>query len=183
MSRKVISTLVIILMLSILLIPPIIRTYPYATEADGLIVIAGLCERDLSLNPFSTNGYIVRPEMAMWLLMNTEFPYKYERLKFSQPLVYLVGASFGFTCINDNGNGYDLLEHLIEHGEPVNEYHHGLAPIHAAILFNDPIYLEILLNSGANPNLKIDREGKKHHNMNAFQFLEFICFFEFMKAW
>lgn len=174
MKQKTLIIAVVLLALSVILIPPILRIKPWATNAGGLITLASLCEKDLSFNPFSENGYIVRPRMAKWLLMNTEYSYNNKNKIFSIPLVNWVGNEFGMSCINDDGKGYELLEHIIKRGEPLNEYHEGYAPIHSAILNNDSKYLEILLKSGANPSLKIDREGREQHNMNAFEFLKFL---------
>ena len=173
MSRKAITTLVIILVLGILLIPPILRTLRFATNAQGLIVLASLCEDEVSFNPFSINGYIVRPKLAYWVLMNAEYPYKNKFILESDlhaPLVNFAGSVLDMSCLS-NDKIYALIDLLIKRGESVNEYMEGFTALHSAIISNNPDYLDKLLKAGADPYLKVRWERSKSYNFNAFEIL------------
>jgi ankyrin repeat protein len=49
-----------------------------------------------------------------------------------------------------------------------------MSPIHEAILFNDEIYLKLLLELGADPEQRGKRNGRYSDGMNASEFLDAI---------
>jgi len=177
MKRSTKLFLSFILLICILLIPPFTRTYKWANNATGLIILSGLCENHLSFNPFSTDSYLIRPKYAIWILLNMDYPYinkDVEHAPLQMPLVNLASAAVDDTCMNTN-DAHKLVEHLVKRGEPINEYYHGFTPVHAAILSDNPDILGLLLNLGADPTMKIkSRYVSKHNGMNAYQFAAYL---------
>jgi len=50
----------------------------------------------------------------------------------------------------------------------------GLTPLNAAILFNEPFLVGLLLEKGANPDGRIIRPGKSTDGMNSYEFIEML---------
>ena len=50
----------------------------------------------------------------------------------------------------------------------------GLTPIHQAVLFNNVSLAEILISNGADTRMQIRRPDSKMHNLNAYEFAEFL---------
>lgn len=69
--------LVIIAVAVVGTIPAVYRTYQFARDARGLIVIAALTDNDYTLKPYDKkDAILISPEIAVWLLENTDYPYE-----------------------------------------------------------------------------------------------------------
>ena len=68
------------------------------------------------------------------------------------------------------------INRVIDSGCPVNEAdEQGLTPLNAAILFNEPALVELLLSKGADPDKKILRPGKITDGMNSYEFADMLA--------
>ena len=177
-NRKlVIVTVLLLFFLSLL--PCVYRTYTWAGDAYGLTTLATMPEENASINPYSRNGFFMTRDLAFWLLENTEYPYsRCSRLSGTigvceTSLVNWIGRSLDLPGV-DSEKAYKLLDHFITRGEPLDELSNGLAPVHEAVLYNNPRYLDILLKAGADPGIRIDKPEKPYHGYTAVQFLLFI---------
>lgn len=178
MHKKIILAIVILIVLSLL--PCAIRTASWAGDAYGLVTLATLPPDKMTFNPYAGNGYFIDQEGALWMLENLDYPYtRCSRLSRKTgicdiSLVSWIGRSLDLEEGKPAEKSYELLRYFIERGEPLNELTNGLAPVHEAIIFKNPRYLEILLSSGADPGIKIDTPGKPYDGYNAMQFLDFL---------
>ncbi|MGP4846026.1 ankyrin repeat domain-containing protein [Marinobacter sp. 1Y8] len=156
------------------------RTWLWSADAQGLAAVALMKPEEVPLNPFDQNSMLIQPDLALWMLETFDWPYERcagitLRMDWcDQPLISLVGASLDIQVGLQRERAFGLLRHLIGRGEPLNTRHHGFAPIHDAILFADVRYLQVLLDSGADPATKIDRPGKSVNRFDAFQFARYL---------
>jgi hypothetical protein len=156
------------------------RTHERAGDAYSLILLAGLGENNLSLNPFSEDGCFITPHLAVWILENFDHPYSL-CLSLSRsfgicgtPLIIWTGRGLGTESPAADERLYRVLHHLIQRGESVNASHDGLTALHEAVLYGNPRYAETLLTCGADPYAIIQRPGRKSHGLNAFEFAELL---------
>lgn len=170
-----------VLVFALTLFPMMYRTWAFASDARGLVIIALMDPEEIPLNPYNRNSLAIRPDMAFWLL--THFDWPYERCgKVSnamdgctQPLVNLVGTTLDTLeprTIRDRG--YELLRYFVSKGEPLDSYFRGLAPVHEAVLFANVDYLRALLDLGADPMQPINLPEKSYDGFNAFEFAVFL---------
>jgi hypothetical protein len=178
MKKKLIITASLLFLMS--LVPCAKRTWKWASDAHGLVILATLDPEEITFNPYSINGYFIGQEMAIWLLK--EFDYPYEACSKTSELLVICGSSLvgrvGRTL--DMGSdvsierGYQLLNYFIIRGEDVNELTEGIAPIHEAILYRNARYLKTLLAAGANLEVRIIRPEKEYDGFDAFKYLELL---------
>jgi ankyrin repeat protein len=176
--RIVIAVVVLLFIGS--LYPAMKRTYAWAGDAHGLILLAAANRGEFVLNPYSPRGILVTPNMAIWILGNLEYPYS-NCLDAARPidvcevpLIMWAGRELGMSNSMVNDRMYRILQILIAREEPVNQLHEGFTAIHEAILFNDAAYLEMLLNAGADPGMRIQHPGKEYDGYDAMQFYQLI---------
>lgn len=75
----------------------------------------------------------------------------------------------------NNGALLQAIDTAVANGCPVNEIGpDGLTALNAAILYNEPLLVELLLSKGARPEDKIVRPGKNTDGMNSYEFLELL---------
>lgn len=170
----------IVIAVALAFTPMAYRTWLWAADSHGLATIALLKDEQVPLNPFDHNSLLLQPDQALWVLETFDWPYGRcagITLKMdwcSQPLVSMVGASLDLEAGQQRERALALLRFLIERGEPLNERHHGLAPVHDAVLFADEGYLQLLLASGADLSVRIDQPDKSFHQFDALQFARFL---------
>jgi hypothetical protein len=179
-KRKHRKKLVFIVFL-ITLIPSLWRTYLYASDARGLILIAGIESSNLSFNPYQLDedAIFLTPIASEWIFINIPSLYSscgyYSRKlnKCDLPLVNYIGS-----ILSNNGSSevadrlYRILDELIKRGEPLNALYHGMAPLHLAIISNEPVYALALLSGGASLNQKVSKPGKSEDGFTALELLE-----------
>lgn len=74
-----------------------------------------------------------------------------------------------------NQTAVNALKAAIGNGCDINEPDKiGLSPLNASILFNQPILVAILLESGANPEKIIVSRKEKLNGLNTFSFLDLL---------
>ncbi|MCB1866220.1 MAG: hypothetical protein KDG50_12420 [Chromatiales bacterium] len=178
MKKKLAVAVVLVFLLS--LMPSGARTWKWASDAYGLVVLATLEPDQVSRNPYSEHGLLVSPDLAVWMLKS--FAYPYDRCsKLSEtlglcgkPLVGWVGRTLDAGSPESAERGYALLAHFVSRGEDVNALTDGMAPVHEAILYRNPRYLNALLAAGANLAVKIDRPEKDYDGFDAVEFLALL---------
>jgi len=129
--------------------------------------------QNYTYSPYTTQS-LVSPNLALWLLKNTNFPYNEEIFTGDDKIsaISWVGRSLNNEGLN-RSRGLELLNYYIARGEPVNSPgDYGLTPVHEAMLYRDPEYLEILIRAGASLDIKIMAPEKEFHLYNAHQFFE-----------
>lgn len=179
MNTRIVVPIVIVLLLASLY-PSIRHTYAWAGDAHGLILLAASSREEFRFNPYARNGVLITPGMAVWLLDHLEYPYSrcVDVLRpvdvCEVPLVMWAGRELGMGAEANNTRIYTILQLLIARGEPVNELHEGFTAIHEAILFDQPAYLELLLDAGGDPLIRIQQPGKEFDGYDARQFHELI---------
>jgi len=165
---------IVILIIPILYSPRIYFSWRYwGLSSDILIQIAAGHPQNYTYSPFTTQS-LVSPNLAFWMLKNTDFPYSGEIFTGDDKIstISWVGRSLNNAGLN-RSRGLKLLHFYIARGEPVNSPgDYGLAPVHEAILYRDPEYLEILIRAGARLDSKIMAPEKEYHLYNARQFFE-----------
>lgn len=68
-----------------------------------------------------------------------------------------------------------IIQTAIDAGCSLNEVNaFGLSPLNSAILLNHPVLVKLLLNSGANPKLKISSSRDYIDSKDSFQLYEFL---------
>lgn len=170
-------SIVVLAALLIFTLPSIDRTFRIARCADGLHMLASWDAGEVSHNPWHWDSYLLTPEWAEWLLVNTEFSYSCSWELFDGlPLIYL---SIAHRSLVGGDNGGDdrslrLLAHFIKRGADLNEYVSGYTLVHWAIMEEDLEALQLLIHAGADPTLRIDREAKDFDNLDAFEYSAYM---------
>ncbi len=170
----------VVIMLGLTVAPALHRTAQWMADAHSLITVAMMKPNELKLDPYAKDGLLISQGAAAWILTHLSYPYG-RCSELSQligscetPLVNWLARSMNSTQANASPLGYDLLRHMIERGEPLNAHSDGLTPLHEAILFKNERLLDILLEAGANPRTRAVAPGKPYHNLNSFQFLNYL---------
>ena len=172
--------LAIIALFFISLTPCVYQTARLADDAYGLVILATLDSDEMTFNPYNKNGSFINQRSAVWILKNFEYPYSRcsDRSKSmglcSTSLIGWVGRSLNSHDPKSTKRGYELLEHFISRGEPVNQLSDGMAPIHEAILYRNTQYLKILLSAGADLSAKIDKPVTEYDGLDAIVFLDLL---------
>ena len=170
----------------VILGPAIFRTIYVASSADELLMLSSFSEEDFSLNPWSQNCYLIRPDTAAAILRNFDWPYsrrsKVNRDHEPAPLIHQAINSRGLTGLPSD-EPYDsiedqrlmsLLRHFVEKGLSIDELWGGYAPIHAAMLAGDAEVVEFLIEHGASLQSVINNPGGDNDGMNSFEFSEWL---------
>lgn len=172
MIRRVVIALSLLAVV-LILTPTALRTYRLASYANGLTTIALLSPNDWTLNPFSINGLFISPDAAMWLLLHTDFPYRPCPASVplcEAPVVSFVGGALRDGSPQISARAFILLEHFIKRGGQINIKHVGLTPLHQAVLFADDRYLKVLLDAGADVNIKADESAKSAAGLTPYEY-------------
>ena len=170
----------VVVMLGVTLAPAAHRTLQWISDAHGLITVAMKHPGELTLDPYAKDGLLISQGVAAWILTHLSYPYgKCSELSqlvrnCSTPLVNQLIHTIDKSESTVSERGYDLLRHMIERGEPLNAHSNGLTPLHEAILLKNPKLVKVLLEAGANPRTRALAHGKPYHNLNAFQFLNYL---------
>lgn len=178
--RRVIVGSIFFGLILISLLPAILNTVKFVSDARGLVTIATLSSKDVNLNPYSKDAMLINPNGAVWILKSFDYPY-HKCSEFSEdfgdcsvPLISWVGRTFDHADQDSQLRGYSIMDLFIERGEPLNAKSQGLTSMHEAILLNNAKYLNKLLNAGADPLIKSDDNGKSYANLNAFEYLAYL---------
>lgn len=180
MKARVIIPVLLLLLFLASLYPSARNTYAWAGDAHGLIMLSLATRDDFKLNPYSENGMLVTPDMAIRILQHMDYPYTRctDALRpidiCEVPLVMWAGRELGMGGVQKNQRAHSILTLLISRGEPINELHEGFTAVHEAILFNQPEYLQILLDAGGDPSIPIQHAGKEYDGYDARQFYELV---------
>jgi hypothetical protein len=170
--KRVVSILVLIAV--ILYLPRVYFSWRYwGLSSETLIQIAAGHPQNYTCAPFTTQS-LVSPDVALWLLKNTEFPYNGNLFAGDDSIstVSWVGRTLNNAGLN-RSRALDLLNFYLARGEPLdNPGDYGLTPVHEAILYRDPEYLELLIRAGARLDTRIAAPGKEYHSYDAREFFE-----------
>lgn len=161
------------------LTPAIWQTYLFS-DTRGLIILSSIESKNHSFNRYTRDGGFISPAMANWIFINLQGFYD-ECLSLNQrlnmcdmPLVNSVGTTLDSGSDETIERQYQILMELVARGVSLNEAHHGLSPIHESILFNNPRYAEILINSGADIQQVINKLDKDYNGYNALEYLNYL---------
>lgn len=177
-GRKIIIISAAIFLLSLL--PSTLRVLSFASDAYGLTVIAVDAQGSWSLNPYSKNFMPLSSSMAMRILKNSEYPYSHcSELSRGMGSCHISHIAWVGRMMDKNQpeavkRGLELIQYFVSRGEPLNEKSNGLTPIHEAILFNNPKYLDALLKAGASPLVKSDPNSKGRAALDAYEYLQLL---------
>lgn len=190
---RLLKKLVFALMLLMLLVSGIaylvfVRTH--ASNVHSLIIIANLEKSDYTLLPVSFNWVPFSPDVALWLLRNTDWPHKKEcRATYYMPFsdmcddrTPLSWASGVLGNPRTDARAFQVLSVFVEKREDLDKlsffelrgFRVGMAPIHEAVLDRDDRFARMLLENGANPRVTIDGPGSKYHGLTPLQFLDLL---------
>ncbi len=168
------TILIVLFIITILYSPRIyFSLHHWGLSSDTLILIAAGHPQNYTYSPFTTQS-LVSPNLALWILKNTDSSYNEEVFTGDDKIstIAWVGRSLNNAGLN-RSRGLELLNFYIARGEPVNKPgDFGLTPVHEAILYRDPEYLEILIRAGARLDTKIMAPEKEYHLYDARQFFE-----------
>jgi ankyrin repeat protein len=161
------------------LYPAVKDTYDFIRHAHGLVILAGLSEDDISINPYAKNSSFVSPSLAKWLLVNSDYPYKkcdetIRSINCKGPLIQWAGRGIYQTDPVVDQRLYEIIEYFISRNEPINQRYQGLYAIHEAILFNNARYFKILLNAGVDIEAKTYQPDIETDSLNAKDYLDYM---------
>jgi hypothetical protein len=173
--KKILSITIIIIAALYVFYPMAKNTLFMAGDAYGLIMTLQMDDEDLSYNPFNKDASIVRPSMAIWILKNMDYPYTTCSFagrvvnQCGKPIIMAAGETLGMKNKNNDEILLEIIRHMIDRGEPLNNRYKGMTCVHEAILYNKPEYLSVLLSAGADPNIRIEKEGTEYNGFNGFE--------------
>ena len=176
--RKLIIALAVGFIIS--LVPPTIQNWRYVSNYYGLVVLAGLKAKDTTYNPYSKNFSIVSPDSALWILTHLEYPYRNcPPTRFladcSEPKINYAFGYYGLVSREGKKRIFSLVNHLHNQGYPVNELSsNGFSALQSHILYQNDKVVSWLLESGADPYLRISEQGPMY-GLNAFEFAELLA--------
>jgi len=163
--------------------PPAIRTIQIASSADGLLSLASFSDEDFDWNPWSDNCYLIRQDMAVWLLSNYDWPYnsRDDLLRGSEPMP-LINAALasrglhgpGAFAVVEDRRMLLLMHVFIYRGESIEGRWRGYTPLQAAILQGDLQAVVLLVERGADLTALVEHPGKAMHGMNSLEFVELL---------
>ncbi len=173
--------LLVLLGLALYLSYALYRTWEWAGDAHGLVTLAGSDDSGFTRNPLDTGRTLslLTPGNAVWLLENTELFYgrctgfRREMAVCDMPMILWAGRGLGGSVAGDE-RLHELIGHFIARGEAVDAYFEGMTALHEAILFNDRVYLERVLDGGADAALPIRRPDSAADGLDAAGFLELL---------
>jgi hypothetical protein len=157
----------------VVMLPALNRTLYWASDAEGLILIAATNKSDLSLNPFYQDSYLVTPDMAVWLLERFNWPYS-RNLNPSRPPLHeaiaLRSMSTDTATHEDELRKLKVIAILIARGEPIDQYFHSYTPLLSSILHCDRETAVLLLDAGADPTLTVVKPGSIIDGLSSYEF-------------
>ncbi len=172
------TQLAIIIVLS--LVPALWQAYLFVTDARGLITLSSMNNKDFSFNPYVSYGGFISPVMASTIYIHYPMLYKNCGL-FSKtlgqcdtPIVFFIGNSLDIGDNEAKERQYNILKSAIARGESLTATVDGLAPIHQAVLFNNPRYAAQLIRSGADIKQKINNPDTPLDGLSAVEFLNYL---------
>lgn len=172
MKKKLLIPIAIVVTL-VIFYPMAKNTYLMAGDAYGLIMALQIDDKDLSYNPFNKDASLVRSSTAVWVLKNMDYPYStcsyygWVIDVCEKPVVMAAGEALGTN--NKDKIILEIIQHMIDRGEPLNTRYKGMTSVHEAILHNKPEYLSLLLSAGADPNIRIEKERAEYNGFNGFE--------------
>ena len=128
-------------------------------------------------------SFLLTPNLAMYLLKqapslhspgNQIFWFRGDTNNF--PLIIWSQRGTGeYSSQAEKDRAHGILKWLIESGEALDDRGpNGFAAIHESILSNDMVYLELLINAGANLSQTIDNPRYKHHGLDSIEWLNVL---------
>lgn len=94
--------------------------------------------------------------------------------EYGQPALGFILAGYGSEGVN-NEEILQLSQQFIDKGADVNQRHNGLTLLQEAIVANEPVLVEHLLQNKADPNIRIKHPGKRGDNMTTLEFAEYLA--------
>ena len=176
--KKTIVTVIVLFLLS--LVPAVTQTYEMSEDVYGLTIVAGFDSDEITFNPYSKNGLLISPDVAVWILQNFDYPYakcgkRYVRMGIcGTPYIIWVGRGIGMNGEEADNRLMTVGRELISRGISVNSVHEGLTAVHESILFNNPGWLELLLKNGGDTKVKINKPDSKANGLNAVEYFNLI---------
>lgn len=165
---------------AILLFVSIRNTVIWTKDFYGLKTLTSLSDEELSYNPLSKDFFWISPSVALHILKTQEYPYKncadisLILDSCGEPKIEYTGRSLGIVSKEAELRLFELIEYLIERGEPIDAYSsQGYTALQSAILGNEPKLVGLLLNAGANPYLPIKSETSVF-GKNSIEFLDIL---------
>ena len=180
MSIKQIIYFLLIVLICSALYTSISNTWRWATDFYGLSVLVSVSDNERSYNPYSKSFNWVSQNTAIFIIKNLEYPYKKcihiseSKGSCQQSRIEFIGRFVGIVDAKTELKIFDIIQFLIQRGEPIDAYgSQGYTALQSAILTNSPKLVSLLLESGANPYLPINREGKLK-GKNSIEFIEIL---------
>jgi hypothetical protein len=178
--RKVFRKTQLGLIIFATLTPALWQAFLFGTDARGLIILSSIESKDFSFNPYTKDGGFISPVMASWFFINHPELYNEcgmfsERLDLcDMPIVFYIGSTLDFGSDEVIERQYSNLKEVINRGASLTEGYDGLAPIHQAILFNNPRYAALLIESGADIGQRVNRPDKPYNGYHAVEYLNYL---------
>lgn len=94
---------------------------------------------------------------------------------YGMPALNFIVAGYGSGDSRQNKIILNLSRKFIEKGAQVNTSWNGFTPLQAAVLANEPVLVEHLLRSGADPNIRLKHPGKVSDNLTASEFAKYLA--------
>ena len=179
MRRILVGFLIVALVVLVAVAPSFKHSWYWANNYYGLVTLAGLSKEELSINPYSQDFFWISPDIALWILTNLDYPYQNCPdqtfvINCKEPKLNYALSSVGIISKEGEERMFNLAQHLVKSKHPIDDLSHdGLTALHASILSREERVLDFLLKSGANPDIKIVREGQIN-GLDAVGFLEFL---------
>lgn len=156
--------------------PAVSRSAKLARCADGLLALATMDVYDVSRNPWHWDSYLVPPDVAVWLLLNTESPYSClsvpADLTRGFPLIHYAVSSPEAEEVRPRI--LRIIEHLAARGADLDEKYDGRTPLHNAVLYDDIELVQTLVRLGADPEERIQAPDREYDGMNAVEYARYL---------
>lgn len=93
---------------------------------------------------------------------------------YGMPALNFIVAGYGSGDSWNNQEIIELSRKFIAKGADVNKTWQGFTPLQAAVLANEPVLVEHLLQYGADPSARFRHPGKPEDNMTTYEFAEYL---------
>lgn len=173
--RKTIVAILVLLFFA----PGLWRTYIVSTDTRWLISLSTMPKEDVS---YGEMGFVLTPEFALTLLtkapwLHSDCAYFSRKLDWCGfPVLHFAGNTFdgASTDMRTSSRAEEVLKWALEQGLDVNEVADGMTALHHAILYNNARYLELLIDAGADPQIKVSKPGRPYNGLNGFEYLTLL---------